>query len=81
MVPKHQNYVHCCSFVVAAVKSEETESWGTESITEESRIRTLQLASFGADEDERHVLEKKNHHGTSCGFLELQCAASSVFVP
>jgi hypothetical protein len=57
-------------FAVAAVQSKETESWGSKSVTEEFEIPMLHLASFAADKDGRHVLEKK-HHRTSCGFLEL----------
>jgi hypothetical protein len=53
MVPQHQDYVHCCSFAVAVVQSEETESWGAESDIEESGIPALQLASFIADPDEK----------------------------
>jgi hypothetical protein len=64
--------VHYCFFVVAVVQSEETESWGTESNAEEFGIPALQLASFATDQDERQVLMKKNHHGASCGFLDLQ---------
>jgi hypothetical protein len=45
--------MHCCSIAVAVVQSEETESWGAESIAEESGIPTLQLASFVADPDEK----------------------------
>jgi hypothetical protein len=67
--------------MVVAVQSEETKSWGTESVVEEFEIPVLQLASFIADQDGRQVLEKKNHHGTSCGFLELECVASFSFVP
>jgi hypothetical protein len=81
MVPQHENFVHYCSFVVSVVQSEETESWGDESNAEESRIPVLQLASFAANLGGREALEKKNHHRTSCGFLELQCAASFSFVP
>jgi hypothetical protein len=44
MVPQHQNYVHCCSFEVAAVQSEEIRSWGAEFVTEEFEILDLQLA-------------------------------------
>jgi hypothetical protein len=62
------------------VQSEETKSQGAESIAEEPGIPTPQLASFIADPDGKQVYEKKNHHGTSCGFLELQCAASFSFV-
>jgi hypothetical protein len=36
--------MHCCSFVVAAVQSEEIESWGAESVAEEFEILDLQLA-------------------------------------
>jgi hypothetical protein len=63
------------------VQIEETESWGAESDAEEFGIPVLQLASFAADHDGRHVHVKKNHHGTSCGFLELQCAAFSFCAP
>jgi hypothetical protein len=66
---------------VEVVQSEETESQGAESIAEESGIPVPQLASFVADPDGKQVHEKKNHHGTSCGFLELQCAASFSFIP
>jgi hypothetical protein len=62
------------------VQSEETKSWGAESNAEESGIPVLQLASFAADLDGKQVLEKKNHHGSSCGFFELQCTASFSFV-
>jgi hypothetical protein len=44
MVPQLQNSVHCCSFEVAAVQSEEIGSWGAESVTEEFEIPDLQLA-------------------------------------
>jgi hypothetical protein len=44
MVPQHQNFVHCCSFEVAAVQSEEIGSWGAESVVEEFEIPNLQLA-------------------------------------
>jgi hypothetical protein len=44
MVPQLQNSVHCCSFEVAAVQSEEIGSWGDESVTEEFEIPDLQLA-------------------------------------
>jgi hypothetical protein len=67
----HKNYVHCCSFVVAVVQSEETESWSAKSVAVEFEIPTLELASFAANQDGRQVLEKKNHHKTSFGFLEL----------
>jgi hypothetical protein len=66
---------------VVVVQSEETESLSAEFVTEELEIPALQLASFAADQDERHVLERKNHHRTSCGFPELQCAASFSFIP
>jgi hypothetical protein len=36
--------MHCCSFEVAAVQSEEIGSWGTKSIAEEIEISDLQLA-------------------------------------
>jgi hypothetical protein len=44
MVSQHHNFVHCCSFDVAAVQSEEIGSWGTESVAEEFEIPDLQLA-------------------------------------
>jgi hypothetical protein len=44
MVPQYQNTVHCCSFEVAVVQSEEIGSWGDESIAEEFEIPDLQLA-------------------------------------
>jgi hypothetical protein len=69
--------VHCCSFVMAPVQSEEADSWGTESDVEVFEIPALQLTSFAAVPDERYVLEMINHHGTSCCFLGLQCATSS----
>jgi hypothetical protein len=53
MVPQHPKSMHCCFFAVAAVQSEETESWGAESDAEESGIPTLQLASFVAEQDGR----------------------------
>jgi hypothetical protein len=53
MDPQYQDSVHCCSFVVVAVQSEETESWSTESITEESGIHALQLASFATNPDKK----------------------------
>jgi hypothetical protein len=53
------------------VQSNETKSWGVESVTVEFEIPTLQLASFATDPNGKQVLEMKNHHGTSCGFLEL----------
>jgi hypothetical protein len=36
--------MHCSSFEVAAVQSEEIESWGAESVAEEFEIPDLQLA-------------------------------------
>jgi hypothetical protein len=80
-IPPHQHFVHCCSFVVAAVQSEETESWDADSVAEEFEIPTLQLAFFAADPDKKLVLEKKNHHGTSYGFLELECVVAFSFDP
>jgi hypothetical protein len=44
MVPQHKNSVHCCSFAVAAVQSEEIGSWAAESVAEEFEILNLQLA-------------------------------------
>jgi hypothetical protein len=54
MVPLHQNFMHCCSFEVAAVQSEKIGSWGAESVTEEFEIPDLQLALWAvhsADQD------------------------------
>jgi hypothetical protein len=45
--------MHCCFFAVAAVQSEQNESWGAESDAEESGIPTLQLACFVAEQDGR----------------------------
>jgi hypothetical protein len=76
--------MHCCSFVVAAMQSEESGSWGTEFATEEFETPVLQLASFVArsvDNDGRWVLAMKNQHETSCCFPELQCSASSFSAP
>jgi hypothetical protein len=53
MVPPHQDSVHYCSFVVAVVQSEETESWGAEFVAAESEISALQLVAFAADQNER----------------------------
>jgi hypothetical protein len=36
--------MHCSSFEVAVVQSEEIESWGAESVAEEFEIPDLQLA-------------------------------------
>jgi hypothetical protein len=41
MIPQLQNFVHCGSFEVAAVQSEEIGSWGTESVVEEFEIPDL----------------------------------------
>jgi hypothetical protein len=49
MVPQHLDFVHCCSFEMVVVQSEDTESWGTEFVIEEFEIPKLQLASFVAD--------------------------------
>jgi hypothetical protein len=49
MVPQHQNSMHCCSFEVAAVQSEEIGSWGAESVVEEFEIPDLQLALWAVD--------------------------------
>jgi hypothetical protein len=65
MVPQHQNLVHCCSFAVAAVQSEEIGSWGTESVAEEFEILDLQLTLLdvhSADQVGKHVLVKMNQH-------------------
>jgi hypothetical protein len=45
--------MHCCSFAVAAVQSEVTESQGAESFDAEFEIPALQLAFFAADPNER----------------------------
>jgi hypothetical protein len=66
---------------VEAVQSEETKNWYAGSNAVELEIPMLQLASFAADQNEKQVLEKKNHHGTSCCFMGLQCAASSSCAP
>jgi hypothetical protein len=66
MVPQHQNFVHCYSFEVAVVQSEEIGSWGAESVAEELEIPDLQLALcavHSADQVEKHVLMKMNQHG------------------
>jgi hypothetical protein len=66
MVPQHQNSVHCCSFEVAAVQSEEIGSWGAESVTEELEIPDLQLALWAvhsADQVGKQVLVVMNQHG------------------
>jgi hypothetical protein len=46
MVPQHQNSVHCCSFEVAVVQSEEIGSWGAEFVAEEFEIPDPQLAHW-----------------------------------
>jgi hypothetical protein len=53
MVSQFENYVYYCSFVVAAVQSEETESWGAIYAAGESGIPVLQPAFFAADQNER----------------------------
>jgi hypothetical protein len=66
MVPQHQNFVHCCSFEVAAVQSEEIGSWGAESVVEEFEIPNLQLALWAvhsADPVGKQVLVMMNQHG------------------
>jgi hypothetical protein len=65
MVPQHQNYVHCCSFEVAAVQSEEIGCWGAESFIEEFEIPDLQLALWAihsADQVRKQVLVMMNQH-------------------
>ena len=44
MVPQHQCFAHYCSSTVAAVRNEETGSWGAESNVEAFEILGLQLA-------------------------------------
>jgi hypothetical protein len=66
MFPQHQNSVHCCSFEVAAVQSDEIGSWGAESVTEELEIPDLQLALWAvhsADQVGKQVLVVMNQHG------------------
>jgi hypothetical protein len=66
MVPLHQNFMHCCSFEVAAVQSEKIRSWGAEFVTEEFEIPDLQLALWAvhsADQDGKYVLVMMNQHG------------------
>jgi hypothetical protein len=51
--------VHCCSFEVVAVQSEEIGSWGAESVVEEIEIPDLQLALWAvhsADQVGKQVL-------------------------
>jgi hypothetical protein len=36
--------MHCCSFEVAAMQSEEIRSWGAEFVVKEFEISDLQLA-------------------------------------
>jgi hypothetical protein len=65
MVPQLQNYVHCCSFEVAAVQSEEIGSWGTESVIEEFEIPDPQLALWVVHTDDqvgKQVLMMMNQH-------------------
>jgi hypothetical protein len=65
MVPQHQNFVHCYSFEVAAVQSEEIGSWGAESIIEEFEIPDLQLALWAvhsANPVRKQVLVMMNQH-------------------
>jgi hypothetical protein len=51
---------------VAAVQSEEIESWGAESVAEEFEIPDLQLALWAVrstDQVRKHVLVMMNQHG------------------
>jgi hypothetical protein len=73
--------MHCCNFAAAIVQSEEIESWGAQYVGKHFGIPMLQLASFAADPDGKEVFERKNHHRTLCGFLELLCATSSSCIP
>jgi hypothetical protein len=66
MVPQHQNSIHCCSFEVAAVQSEEIGSWGAESVVKEFEILGMQLALWAvhsADQVGKQVLVMMNQHG------------------
>jgi hypothetical protein len=66
MVPQHQNFVHCCSFEVEAVQSEEIGSWDAESVAEEFEIPVLYLALWAvhsADQVRKHVIMMMNQHG------------------
>jgi hypothetical protein len=45
--------MHYCFFVVAAVQSEETRSYGPKFVAAEFEIPVLQLASFASDPNEK----------------------------
>jgi hypothetical protein len=65
MVPQHQNYIHCCSFEVAAVHSKEIGSWVAESVVKEFEIFGMQLALcavHSADQVGKQVLVMMNQH-------------------
>jgi hypothetical protein len=79
--PQHKDSMCCCFFAMVVVQNEEIKSWGAESDAEVFEIPVLQLASFAAVLNERHVPEMMNHHRTSGCFLGLQCASSSSCVP
>jgi hypothetical protein len=67
MVPQHQCFMHYCSSAVAAVRNEETGSWGAESDVEAFEILGLQLALLvvhSAAQDGTQVLMMMNQHGT-----------------
>jgi hypothetical protein len=67
MVPQHQCFAHYCSSTVAAVRNEETGSWGAESVVEAFEILGPQLALLAvhsAAQDGTQVLVTMNQHGT-----------------
>jgi hypothetical protein len=54
---------------VAAVQSEEIESWGAESVAEEFKIPDLQLALWAvhsADQVRKQILVMMNQHEIKC---------------
>jgi hypothetical protein len=61
--------MHCCSFEVAVVQSEEIGSWGVESVAEEFEIPDLHLALWAvhsADQVKKQVLVMMNQHKIWC---------------
>jgi hypothetical protein len=67
MVPQHQCFVHYCSSAVAAVRNEETGSWGAKSDVEAFEILGPQLALLAVNstaQDGTQVLVTMNQHGT-----------------
>jgi hypothetical protein len=74
--------MHSYFFVVAAVQSERSESWGVESFAGEFEILDPYLAFWAvrsADLSGNLVPTRKNQHGSLCYSPEVQCAASSFF--